>query len=283
MIEVPEAMAWHGRTPAGRAWLDGLPSLAAECAAAWELTLGEPFAGSNLSLVVPAGPAVLKLGFSADDVRREADALALWDGAGAARLLAFDESRRALLVERCEPGTQLARLESPDEVLRVAAELLARLWTQPPPGHRFPALAEELGSWAEELPAQWERLGRPFERALVEETVAAVRELAADGDVVLHGDFHSGNVLAARREPWLAIDPVPLLGERAFDAASLLRDRRWEVTSDSLKRRIDVLAAELGLERERIRRWGVVHALFWGMSWEKLEEDLVLAARLLRS
>lgn len=283
MIEVPEAMAWHARTPAGRAWLEELPRLAAECAESWGLTLGEPFAGSNLSLVVPAGPVVLKLTFSAGEARREADALALWDGAGAARLIASDPPRRALLVERCEPGTQLARLEDLDEVLRVAAELLARLWAPPPPDRRFPSLGEELGSWAEELPAQWERLGRPFERALVDEAAAAVRELGASAEVVLHGDFHSGNVLAASREPWLAIDPTPLVGERAFDAASLLRDHRWEVTSDTLRRRIDVLAGELDLDRERVRRWGIVHALFWGVSWAKLEEDLVLAARLLRS
>ena len=50
--------------------------------------------------------------------------------------------------------------------------------------------------------------------------------------MVVHQDFHGGNVLRAQREQWLVIDPKPLVGERAFDAASLLRDRRDELARD---------------------------------------------------
>ena len=64
------------------------------------------------SLVVPAGGAVLKLNapshFEAD---HEADALACWDGRGAVRLLARDDERRALLLERCVPGRPARRGE----------------------------------------------------------------------------------------------------------------------------------------------------------------------------
>ncbi|MEU8185343.1 aminoglycoside phosphotransferase family protein [Micromonospora sp. NPDC049044] len=48
---------------------------------------------------------MLKLQYPDDDSRREADALAHWDGDGAIRLLAHDPERRALLVERCRPGS----------------------------------------------------------------------------------------------------------------------------------------------------------------------------------
>ena len=34
--------------------------------------------------------------------------------------------------------------------------------------------------------------------------------------VLLHQDLHADNVLAAQREPWLVIDPKPLVGEREF-------------------------------------------------------------------
>ncbi|WP_089008091.1 aminoglycoside phosphotransferase family protein [Micromonospora viridifaciens] len=53
-------------------------------------------------------PAVLKLQYPDADSGQEATALAHWAGAGAIRLLADDPSRRALLVERCVPGTPLA-------------------------------------------------------------------------------------------------------------------------------------------------------------------------------
>ena len=33
--------------------------------------------------------------------------------------------------------------------------------------------------------------------------------------VVLHGDFNAGNVLAAEREPWLAVDAKPMVGDAA--------------------------------------------------------------------
>lgn len=280
-MKLPEGMAWWRGVPGGSEWLDRLPRLAAECAEEWSLELGEPFRGSNMALVVPAGRAVLKVGFPGGGTEREAEGLRHWAGRGAVTLLAHDPVRHALLVERCDPGTHLGRGE--DDILRVAADLLRRLWRPPTAAARFPLLGDELGRWADDLPAQWDGLGRPFERALVDEAIAAVRELGAAqvGEVVLHGDFHSGNVLRAQREPWLVIDPIPVVGDRAFDAASLLRDHHWQVTSTTLTRRIDVLASELALDRERLRGWGIVQALFWGVSWAKLEDDMVLAARLL--
>lgn len=33
------------------------------------------------------------------------------------------------------------------------------------------------------------------------------------------------------------------------------------------------LAEELGLDRERMRGWGIVHALAWGVSERKLEPE----------
>jgi streptomycin 6-kinase len=36
--------------------------------------------------------------------------------------------------------------------------------------------------------------------------------------VLLCTDLHAENVLAAEREPWLAIDPKPCIGDPAFDA-----------------------------------------------------------------
>ena len=48
-----------------------------------------------------------------------------WGGDGAVLLLARDDARDAMLLERCEPGSFLS--ESPD-ALDVLTELLPRLW-----------------------------------------------------------------------------------------------------------------------------------------------------------
>jgi streptomycin 6-kinase len=294
-MRIPAALGWWRGVPGGAEWLDRLPPLAAECAEKWQLRLGRAFAGGNVSLVLAverAGglPAVLKINFPDQESEREADALDFWQGVGAVRLLAHDRHRRALLVERCIPGTTLWELRDEEEANRIACAVLRRLWRSPPSDHVFRPLANEALRWADELPREWSQMSEPFERKLIELAVSAVHELVpSQGDlVVVHQDFHGGNVLRAERELWLAIDPKPLVGERAFDAASLLRDRREELIQDPaagrrIRRRLDQLTAELGLDRERLRGWGIVHALAWGFSAEtrKVQADMIACARWL--
>jgi streptomycin 6-kinase len=276
--------------PGGREWLERLPRLVEECADQWSLRVGRPFEPAHVSLVVRVehdeAPAVLKLNFPEPESEREADALAFWNGRGAVRLLAHDEERRALLLERSEPGEQLWSVAE-DEANAMGADVLRRLWRPIPREHGYRLLADEAERWAVELPRDWEHLGRPFERRLLEAAVAVCRELGpAQGElVVCHQDFHGRNVLQATREPWLAIDPKPVAGEREFDAASLLRDRRWELGRPDdrhrLRRRLDLLVDELALDRERTLRWAFAHALAWGVSAKKLERDMIHCARVL--
>jgi streptomycin 6-kinase len=133
----------------------------------------------------------------------------------------------------------------------------------------------------------WQRLGRPYERELVEAALAALEELASSQpeNVVCHQDFHGGTVLRAGNETWVAIDPKPLVGERAVDAASLLRDRRWLLSAAGaprrIRRRLDLLCEELALDRERMQGWGIVHALACGVSGGTPEPDMIECARLL--
>jgi streptomycin 6-kinase len=207
-------------------------------------------------------PAVLKLVYPHRESEHEADALELWDGEGAVRLLARDDERRALLLERCQPGTYLSE-RAQDEALGVLIGLLPRLWK--PAGAPFRPLAEEAAWWLETLPPAWEAAGRPYERWLLEAGLEALRELApTQGEQVLvHQDLHGENVLAAQREPWLAIDPKPLAGEREFALASIVRSFELGETRDDVVHRLDRLSAELGLDRERARGWALGQALAW--------------------
>jgi streptomycin 6-kinase len=242
-----------------------------------------------VSLTLPATPAdgtpaVLKLNFPEQESAQEADALAHWDGVGAVRLLDVDRERNALLLERAEPGTPLWDVEDDEEATLIAASVARRIWRRPVPDrHPFRVLADEAETWAAQTAADWEALGRPFERRLVDAAAAFARELAGSQPsvVLCHQDFQGSNILRAQREPWLAIDPKPIVGEPAFDVASLLRDRRWSIRSDVIERRLELLGAELGLERERMRGWGVVHALHWGVAPGKVEPEMLECARLL--
>jgi streptomycin 6-kinase len=288
---IPRSLQHWRRVPGGREWLERLPAIVDECADAWDLRLGEPYNGGKVGLALRVeradeSPAVLKVNFPGR-VTHEAAALAHWGGVGAVRLLERDDARSALLLERCDPGYQLSDLAAEKEAHEAAIRVLRRIWRPPPDLHPFPMLADEAPRWAEELPRRWKALGRPCERELLEAAVAALREVDSTQEaVVCHQDFHGGNVIRSTREDWLAIDPKPVVGERAFDTAWLLRDRRASVGAEvqpkrRLRRRLDLLSGELELDRERVRGWGIARTLTWGLDAGRVRCGDIDCARLL--
>src|ERR1700730_384201 len=86
-------VAWEG--DAGRRWLDSLPGVVASLTERWELVdFASALPGGSHSYVVPVrsphGPAVLKVPLVGDENRLEGEALRLYDGDGAGRVLASD-------------------------------------------------------------------------------------------------------------------------------------------------------------------------------------------------
>jgi streptomycin 6-kinase len=285
-LALPGGLAWWAGEPGGAAWLRALPGLVEACAERWNLRLEAPVEPAMASLVIPAGDAVLKLNPPEPESEHEGAALAHWAGVGAARLLAQDPERHALLVERCRPGTALWQEPDEDAANEAAVSVLAALWRPPAPAHPFRTLADAAAEWAQTLPRRWAALGRPCPRPVLERGLTQLREPQAGPPVVLHQDLHGGNVLRATRAAWLAIDPKPLVGEPAFDLASLLRDRRPELLRDPaplrrVRRRLDLLAAATGLDRERVRGWAVAHALAWGIEANRVHADLMACAEWL--
>ncbi|WDZ85065.1 aminoglycoside phosphotransferase family protein [Micromonospora cathayae] len=275
---IPEALGWVREAPAGREWLAGLPDRLAACAERWQLRLGPAYDGGVASLALRADlpdgtPAVLKLQYPDPDSVHEATALAAWAGDGAVRLLAHEPTWRALLVERCLPGEPL-RHRPPEEALGVVVDLLPRLWL-PVDGPTaagvavagITPLAEEAAGWVERMPGNWERAGRPYDRRLLD----AARDLLADlvptqgGQVLVNQDLHAGNVLRADREPWLVIDPKPLVGEREFGVVPMVRGAELGHSPAAVRYRLDRLTAELGLDRDRVRGWTIGQTLAWSI------------------
>lgn len=250
----------------GRAWLDALPRVVEELCARWGLELGEPFEGGCVAYVAPALRAdgerlVLKVSFIDEETRHEGDALALWNGEGAVRLIDHDSLLGALLLERLEPGLPLHRLPDRDAAISIACRLLKRLRHRVPAGHPFELVSALARRWALELRPRFESAASQFDAALLDHAAALCRELATSkGEIVLvNRDFHLGNVLSAQREPWLLIDPKPLAGEAAFGAGYLLLSEAGDGTdAAALARR---LAAELDLVPQRVAAWAFVRAV----------------------
>ena len=268
-------------------WQDRLPLLVAECATSWNLVLGERLGGDTEAFVIAVTcrgrPCVLKLNPPDPESELEADALRCYAGLGAARLIESDRQRGALLLERLTPGGSLWTVADEADADAVAAAVLAELWlAQPAVGFR--PLADAAAEWAALLPPLWRSLGRPFPRRLLDLALAAARELPASPQhsVLLHQDLHGGNILRDG-DGWRAIDPKPLVGDAAFDLASLLRDRRPELAVDPdpagrVRRRFRRLTALTGVDRERARGWGVLHALAWGVDTDGADPVMVACA-----
>jgi streptomycin 6-kinase len=183
------------------------------------------------------------------------------------RLLQASEDGFSLLLERCLPGTDLWSLAE-EEGNAVASRMLARMWREPDPSAPFMSLSDFVANWWDDLPRI--TATADYDGEAVAEAVTRGRELASSQprSVLLHGDFHPGNVLAARREPWLIIDPKPLVGEPAYDLAQWLYNRaRFVIQADDavaiLRQLIDRFAADLGLDPARIAGWAFVKALGW--------------------
>ena len=272
----------------GRAWLTKLPTLVADCERRWSLTVGPKFASANYSYTAPArdrhgARLVLKLAVPGDYVAAEIDALRLFDGDGAARLIDSDEGLGAMLIERLEPGVLLLDVEDDREATSIAADLMARLRRPLPPAHRF----HDAWGWMQGLERLRSAFGGgtgPFPAGLVERAEALLASPSGE-KAVLHGDLHHYNILSARREPWLAIDPKGIIGEPEYEAAAFLRNNLLDKPAPLgvLSMRIDRLADEAGLDRERMIGWG--HADRVLSAWWSYEEsgrpdeaDLAVAA-----
>jgi streptomycin 6-kinase len=263
--------------------LDRLPTLIDDCSKAWSLRVGDPFpyAFASIALAVEradGSSAVLKIQYPHPESEFEAAALTTWNGDGAVHLLEHDAGRHALLLEQCRPGTPLSECNA-DDALDVVIDLLPRLWVQA--GSPFRTLRDEATGWAAELEGEWERAGQPFERRLVD---AAIEFWAAADDrqedqVLVNQDMHAANVLRSEREPWLVIDPKPLIGEREFGIAALVRGDELGDGPDALRHRFDRLTSELGLDRDRARGWAFSQTLAWSHEDGLFDVDVIEVAR----
>lgn len=270
-LEIPTSLNWLESLVEGRAWLASLPATVGETAERWGLDLDQPLAGSHVSLVLPAQnqDLVVKIQFPDRESHAEAAALRLWGGNGAVLLLDHWVERNALLLERCVPGTHLSQV-SATVGLDVMIDLLPRLWV--PAAGPYGSLAAEVDRWVANLPAEFETAGEPFAQSLLDEAIDVLLELAASQgeQVLLHQDLHGDNVLRAQREPWLAIDPKPLTGEREFGLSPIIRSYEFGHSAAAVTHRLDRLTADLDLDRDRARLWAFGHAIAWGFEGDKV-------------
>lgn len=279
------------RQPDGRGWLNRWQRLAQDRLSEWNLTLDlpastRPWFGSA-AVVLPVrrddgSPAVLKISVPHDEALPEPDALALWAGRGAVRLLAAARDDYVLLLERLDGSQSLGGLPL-EETASVWGTLIRSLSLRPGSGDLWrdiPLVAAQAEMWTDTLPADWDRLGRPFDRWLLESALEVCQVRGSVGrrsehDVLVHSDLHYFNVLprleSASAEAasagtaaagFVAIDPKPVIGDAEFAVAPMLWNRIGELfpgdPAGHLRQRCSDLAFAAGLDPLLARDWSVV-------------------------
>jgi streptomycin 6-kinase len=266
----------------GRAWLAGLPATLAACAERWDLRIEPNFANLTYHFVAPGvrlrdgQPVVVKICAPTGEFAREAAALRHFAGQGMAQLLAEDPAREVMLLERLVPGTPLRLMADDAQATHIAADVMRALWRPPPAAPAFPSVADWHQGFAR-LHAHYPDGTGPFPPRLVAEAEEMYAWLMATAGppVLLHGDLHHDNILAAERMPYLGIDPKGLVGEAAYEVGSWLRNWLPDLLAQPdpgaiLARRVAQFAEELGFARARVRGWAVYQAIL--SAWADVED-----------
>ncbi|HVF32781.1 MAG TPA: aminoglycoside phosphotransferase family protein, partial [Acidimicrobiales bacterium] len=280
----------QARRPEGQRWLAALPGLLDAAAERWNLSIGVPFPGGSAAWAGPVRrpdgtEAVLKVTLPHREARHEGEGLRTWDGNGAVFVYEEDPLSYTLLIERCRPGTELKYDPAPaEDRLAVASQLLTRLWQQPFSDRAaFETVDDVCGDWAELVRRRMDELKPPFDPGLVALGAHLLEALPASATrrVLVHGDFNPTNILRAEREPWLAIDAKPMVGDPGYDVMPLASEIDSRLAThpvpEALRRHFELVASIVAEPSERLLAWAAartVEAALWHSSLGEHVEGL---------
>jgi streptomycin 6-kinase len=265
----------------GRARVVALPGLLDQLEHQWSIAIGHAIAGGSGSYVAAAKLAdgsagVVKVALAEDGWADQVATLERAEGRGYVRLLAVDLSRRAILLERL--GRPLDRTGWPPErQLRCLADTLALAWQDP--GDRRPEPgADKASQLAALIAASWPRLGAPVSERVIEQALGYAERRAGQASidlVVVHGDPHPGNLLAALQPRpgaetgHVFVDPDGFVADRAYDLGVALRNWTGWLVGPDARRTAEGFCAELaersGVDAQRIWEWGFLERVSTGL------------------
>jgi streptomycin 6-kinase len=210
---------------------------------------------------------VLKMLYERQELQQEVDALRFYDGNSCVRLIDYDLTANAILLEQLSPATSLKSLATNNE--QIAAQVIAGLHAiKLPRDNHFPRIEQ----WLKELD---DNSSIPQNYLIKAKNLAATL-LVSQGELkLLHGDLHHDNILLNDKS-WIAIDPKGVVGEAEYEVGAFIRNPMPELLNDRdlagrLTYRIDLFASLLNLNKQRIKEWSYVQAVLsgcWGGSYK---------------
>ncbi len=255
----------------GKEWLRNLQNLLSSLEKCWHFKIIEAFPHLTYNYVVKVSlangnAAVLKCGVPNPEINTEIAALKHFNGKACVNLLEADESLGAMLLEQVLPGIPIIELDD-HEATEIFAHLIKKLH-QPIQDISFFPIVQKWFKGFDRLYHQFNGKTGPFSSSLVDDAYQIGKELlnSMSEPVLLHGDLHHMNILSATREPWLAIDPKGVVGEREYEVGAFMRNPIPTLTTkmdtkNTLTRRIEILTDITGFDKKRIIGWSFYQAV----------------------
>jgi streptomycin 6-kinase len=284
-LEVPELVRQRALSngSAGQRWLIDLPDVVADLASRWELEVGSAFSGGTASFVVAATDSsgracVLKVAMPLDIHEEDAFNRSLTThqragGRGCAELLRHSDSPPAMLLERLGPNLHDLGMPLPS-VLEAIATTLQRFWRPVAPDIALPTARDQAAWLAAYIESTWNELHRPCERTLIDRALEYCTRRSDAFDetqaVLVHGDAHGWNTLAAGDGRFKFVDPEGLRSEREYDLAIPMREYNEPLLEGDTKRlvrdRAEVLAYGCDADADAVWEWGFIERVSTGLA-----------------
>lgn len=270
-VETLEGFLWGGRE-SGIRWLNQLPALVESVCEQHQIVDLRPSPELRMNLVLFGesaihGPIVLKMAQPHRESSNEIAATRVMNTTGRyARLIDADESGSWILLERVHPGQMLQALAQTGEVsdedaTRIAATLMLETVRPVPEDatYKFP----DIEQWLHSLWEHHRNNKGIIPKEQLDLAIQHARDMVANPDepVLLHGDFHHGNILTSPNG-WTMIDPKGMVGHLAFEVGPFFYnpigiDRRQDL-EEVYARRLDIFEELLGIDRVMLWRNALV-------------------------
>jgi len=203
------------------------------------------------------------------DEKHGAEVLNLWNGQGAAKVIAHDEG--AVLLEKLY-GPNLysfSELDREDLASELFISIIKKIHAvKVPEQHHIPTLKKLFE------PLYKFQTGPEEIMPLVMQALFLADELqmTEERTVVLHGDLHHENVMRRSSGDYVCFDPKGLIGDPCYEIATILKNP-WDYPQISHKETLCIeraakFANSLKLSYERIIKYAFVHmclSMMWAL------------------
>ncbi|HEY3783239.1 MAG TPA: aminoglycoside phosphotransferase family protein [Fimbriimonadaceae bacterium] len=236
--------------------MDSTKVVASRLALEWVLELNEALPGATCSYIFAGRDkdgqeVVLKVPEAHAEEKDSWPVSQSFSGHGGVSILRVDQESGSVLMPRLRPGTTLADTTLPDEErVEICASIILKLRKSP-----F-VQTMSMERWLKEL---FEFEGDSLLREAQE--IAKFLMQTTTDPILLHGDLHHYNILRDGEE-WRVIDPKGIIGDRAFEVVSYMRNP-WHGPHQPrvMAARLELFSKLLGDDLYRLWGWSFVQTL----------------------